>query len=66
MKKHLKRIAYPLLVLIVAASCSSAKYASAQNDDYYNDNGGYNSDHDYNNDRSYNSPNDDQNYDDGD
>src|ERR1043166_1356230 len=65
MKKLLKRVAYPLLVLIVAASCSSPKYASAQNDGYYDDNGSYNN-RDYNDNRDYNNPNDqdDQNYND--
>src|SRR4030095_7155031 len=67
MEKHLKRIAYPLLILIIAASCSSPRYASAQNDSYYDDNGSYNDnrnnpDPNYNDDQNY----DDQNYDDQD
>jgi hypothetical protein len=56
MKQVLKKIAYPLIILIVAASCSLPRYASAQNDGYYDDHGNYN-----NNDNSYNNQ-DNNNY----
>src|SRR5258706_14392305 len=61
MKKIFKRIAYPLLVLVIAASCSSPRYASAQNDGYYDNNGSNNDNRSYN-DPNYNDQND-QNYD---
>src|SRR6516164_3011146 len=59
MKQVLTKIAYPLIILIVAASCSSPRYASAQNDGYYDDHGNYS-----NNDNSYNNQdNNNYNYD---
>src|SRR5438552_6373083 len=61
MKQVLKKIAYPLMILIIAASCSSPRYAAAQNDDYYDQDNNYsNSDNSYNN-GDYN--NDNQGYD---
>lgn len=59
--KLIKRIAYPLMILIIAASCSTPRYASAQNDGYYDDDGSYsNNDNSYNNqDYKYNSHNND-------
>ena len=43
MKNNFKRILYPVLVLLITASCSAPRYASAQNDGYYdNNNNGYN------------------------
>ena len=53
MKEILKKIGYPLMILLIAASCSSPRYASAQNDGYYDDNGYSNNDN-YNNNQDYN------------
>ncbi len=52
MKEVLKRIVYPLIVFVVAASCSAPRYASAQDDGYYDNNNNYS-----NNDNSYNNNN---------
>ena len=61
MKEILKKVAYPLMILVIAASCSSPRYASAQNDGYYDNNNGYsnNDNNNYNNNQENNNQNQD-------
>lgn len=55
MKNNFKRVIYPLLVVLISASCSAPRYASAQNDDYYNNNNNQNNNNpnDQNNNENY-------------
>src|SRR6516225_4046307 len=55
MKEVLKRITYPLIILAIAASCSAPRYASAQDDGYYDNNNNYS-----NNNNGYSNNNNDQ------
>ena len=61
--KIITKIAYPLTILMIAALCSLPGLASAQNDDYYNDDNYSNNDNSYNN-QDYNYNNDNYNYND--
>ncbi len=66
MKEIIKKIVYPLIIFVVAASCSAPRYASAQDDGYYDNNNNYsNNDNSYNNNNSnnqYNNNDDADNY----